>query len=812
MSNDTSNHWIQYYRNVAEMRLNIEVITDDLNYDGRILYAVDNDVVIFFADPIGNKQYADEEGGVFYNDKNGSKELEGLAISLGEFIFLNGLVSNDKNSCLLFPTPMAKEFLGKYDKILFGARIEQDNVTGPRIKQENVTEDQQMIEELTEVVDNCKKIGSKSAKKELVTRLINEYENLVRYLSPYDYSTNIGKLQRFAIIGKKERLRNIETIKGLFIPSKSEIIKSEEHKKWDEWFRKKLKKIEDKKQIAQKTDKDSNEDVTKGNQNNKNENEKRDEKNIVNDINTLSLISILNKSFKQKNKKIKILYITGDGAAKAISNSKAISKEAVTLNIEYDFLRYPKQFVPLVRFDNKSIVNRDDKLKQLILIKEPVDEFLSLFSIDGDYLKNLKEVVKRNEDSDNYIRKVVDPYRNELFTEKRYRELQDNIKKLTSSLAVINKRDISYMASSLAEALWNDEDLYKQLQDTQENAFCGVTDTLKTFGTLDKITKQFEKLIGYHESLSLTEIEKDGIARGPVSLRRSPERGGDDFFEEIHDLVYGKQWALLYEKIEKSSLYIHYLAIALVAADANEWKEARKNCDVALELEKEGKTNEGYYFLAVTLRHSCEDFNDYIKAKDSLNEFKRIWEARYNEARQDHRFESERLALATAYFNYERFYKDWCKNERDADKPKLRKTWDDLATLAQEIKIKDEEHNEPKIVCHRIKRQIYSNQCCLFLIDRYVNKKEEIKESEGVLAYDLLLVLSKTVDFRSSYFINFLIAFMAWHINNEEKLIWKKALENTEIAFEKRKIPYESQKYTYFKEILTTYGRNKIWV
>ncbi len=803
MSNDTSNHWIQYYRNVAEMRLNIEVITDDLNYDGRILYAVDNDVVIFFADPIGNKQYADEEGGVFYNNRNGSEELkrfEGLAISLGEFIFLNGLVSNDKNSCLLFPTPMAKEFLGKYEEILFDARIEKNNVT----------KDQQMIEELTEVVDNCKKIGNESAKKELVTRLINDYENLVRYLSLYDYSTNIGKMQRFSIIGKKERLRNIETIKGLFIPSKSEITKSEEHKKWNKWFRKKLKKIEDKKQNAQKKDIYSNRDATKSNQNKKNENEKRDEKNIVNDINTLSLISILNKSFKQK--KIKILYITGDGVAKAISNSKAISKEAITSNIEYDFLRYPKQFVPFVRFDNKSIVNRDDKLKQLILIKEPVDEFLSLFSIDGVYLENLKKVVKKNEDSDNYIRKVVDPYRNELYTEKRYQELQDNINKLTSSLAVINKRDISYMASNLAKALWNDEDLYKQLQDTQENAFCGVTDTLKTFGTLDKITKQFEKLIGYHESLSLTEIEKDGIARGPVSLRRSPERGGDEFFEEIHDLVYGKQWALLYEKIEKSSLYIHYLSVALVAADANEWKEARKNCDVALELEKEGKTNEGYYFLAVTLRHSCEDFNDYIKAKDSLNEFKRIWEARYNEARQDHRFESERLALATAYFNYERFYNDWCKNERDPDKPKLRKTWDDLATLAQEIKIKDEEHNEPKIVCHRIKRQIYSNQCCLFIIDRYVNKKEMIKGIEGELAYDLLLSLSKTVDFRPSYFISFLIAFMAWHISNDDKLIWEKALKNTVIAFEKSKIPYENQKYTYFKEILTTYGRKKIWI
>ncbi len=105
-------------------------------------------------------------------------------------------------------------------------------------------------------------------------------------------------------------------------------------------------------------------------------------------------------------------------------------------------------------------------------------------------------------------------------------------------------------------------------------------------------------------------------------------------------------------------MYIHYLSVALVAADANEWKEARKYCDVALDLEKEGKTNEGDYFLAVTLRHSCEDFNDYIKAKDSLNKFKRIWEARYNDERLDHRFESERLTLATAYFNYERFYKD----------------------------------------------------------------------------------------------------------------------------------------------------------
>ncbi len=71
--------------------------------------------------------------------------------------------------------------------------------------------------------------------------------------------------------------------------------------------------------------------------------------------------------------------------------------------------------------------------------------------------------------------------------------------------------------------------------------------------------------------------------------------------------------------------------------------------------------------------------------------------------------------------------------------------------------------------------------------------------------------LSKTVNFRPSYFISFLIACMAWHMNNEEKLIWEKALENTKIAFEKRKIPYEKEKYTFFK-VIPSYGRKKNWM
>jgi hypothetical protein len=231
--------------------------------------------------------------------------------------------------------------------------------------------------------------------------------------------------------------------------------------------------------------------------------------------------------------------------------------------------------------------------------------------------------------------------------------------------------------------------------------------------------------------------------------------------------------------------------------------------------------------MAVALRHSCQNHDDYSLAKEQLLEFKNVWEKRYtkdagerrhqNQARPDHRFQSEELALKTAYFNYKRFMDLWVDD--DGEKPIFSKTWDELGNLAKEIKNVEKAYvnNKAQHIIERVKRQVYSNQCCLFIFSKYAHDNElvnmKIDDAQGKLVYkNLRRLKDETSNFRPSYFINFLLAFSAWHFDTETEITWQKALEETEIALRCYQIPYEKNKYDHFKGILTAHGEKFGWL
>ncbi len=764
----SSNKWLQYYRDVARMRLDIEVLREDVNFEkkhGTNLYAVDTNVLIFYANPIDNK----EQARTFMDEKEAI--LEGLAICLADILFFNGLVAKDEGA-LLFPPSLLDEFLNNYQHYALLANLEEDKLSD---ELDNVDEIKHLIN----------KYQSKNiSKDDLVSYLINHCPNLVRYLHEKNYKGATSIIQRLGRIGSESRLRNMD--QHQLIPIIDEKTKIANKKKWNN-----LKQFIRNKEKKRKTK----------------ISDQRTSKNIDDDITTLSWIASINDELEQQpailsKKRVRLLYISADVYIHEFANELAESKE-----INFNFLRHPRQYIQFIRHSKKKsttdIKSKDELLKEFML---PVDVFLQPFNVHGsNYLKNLISFTKCKHDFK--IGEAIDAL-NQVERGVQFEQLNKKRMELLTLSSLSRALTLTEMASDLAKEMC-ENGIDQLLKKRRDKTFGGVVTTLCNLGLLGYIAEFRELIEEYFQKLNINH--KNGYwCRGPVSLRRDKDRiGHEGFFEQIHSASFEKNWINLFKLIStpKKSPYIRYLVFALVAADAGKWRKAREYCSKALEVTTDNKIHEALYFLAVALRHDCQNHKDYEEAKTKLKECTKVWEKRYP-SRIDLRFNSERLSLETAYFNYKKFSK-WEKIKDNSREPKLLSTWKKLSTLANKIDNLSYS-DEQEVICLRIKRQVYSNQCCLFIFDQYIGEEElKNQKQEGRLAYDNLQKLMVGKKFRPSYFIHFLVAFFEWHLakDADKENLKENALTETLKALKASTIPYEDNKFSHFQKVLENNGR-----
>lgn len=756
--------WAECYRDVARMRLDIEVISDDIEFtktnDKKILYVVDTNVVCFYADPLKHSDFSR----IFADDDDSL--LQGLSIALADFIFIKGLFS-EEGQALLLPLTMVDEFIDVYDRFLFDARKEViKNTSEEKINQINQT------------------LSCLNTTNDIISFLVAKCSDLIKYMSPYDYESNTGAIKRLGKLGMLSRLRNLDPERGFNFLDTTKLNKTDEWKSWDRKFKEVVKK---------------DEEENEGNENYK----RRLSWHIENDIDTLALISILNKS----NDSIKIVYLSCD---KLVHQA---SRELNDPSLGLDFLRQPYQYIPFIRFDGLHKTKQVDRQKNIVRLKLALNDFLSPLRLnEKEYKNQLYEIV--NDWSIAQIDSEIFSFRNINITKHYYDDLKNAREELLSLNNLLNDNSsytLHEIAGIITEKLLDGQTLEELLNKRQQEVFGQTTSFFTEIGVGKNFGRYANEIRSY-----LKGVNNSGdSARGPVTLRRHPNNNGDDFFEDIHNRVYKKDidssWGYLWDKMEGSTLYIRELIIALVAADANEWHQAKLHCERALENERRNG-NEALYFLAVALRHTCESIDDYLDAKRNLNEFRKTWDRRYGQNgvekifRPDYRFESEKLSLQTAFFNYKEFQDKtfWDSTKLDVE-PDIKVTWKSLILLSNKIdEVGDHELND--VVRGRIKRQVFSSKCCLFLVDQYLVDKK-IDEGEGLKAYEELNELALDTEFRSSYFINFLLAFIKWHFKKDD-FTWNNANKMTQKALEKSKIPYEVPKYNRFLKILEDNTKN----
>ncbi|MEE9363603.1 MAG: hypothetical protein V3U92_13475 [Cellulophaga sp.] len=750
--NNTEQKWMQYYRDAARMWLDISIIQEDIKYTGTTYYAVDTNIILLYADPLKKiesvRAFSDEKSSV----------LEGMAISVANFIFFDKNLTHINDSSLLFPTPLIEEFLDIYQAI---TRSGEDEKKKALIE---IDKKEQLVNLINSPISN----------DDLADYLTKDYPNLVRYLDDENsYINSEGIIKRLKKLAETDSLRNIETNSLVPIPDQSVVINNKLG-----WQRE-LKKI----------------------LNGRKDNIKpRNADRIANDAKTLAWLSWVNLELDKRGTNSRILYITDDEAS-----YEAVAEQIRLKKITHNFIRHPRQYTHFIRTHDSFKENSALKMDKF---KNILNDFLSLFAIEhNEYISNLRIIVQNNHKSNNKIMKSISQYRTFSESENEYNKLKEHRTVLLSINTISNHLCLPNPASALSVKL-RKKNINLLLQEKQDAIFKEVAEQLRILGLLG-VSFEFRDRVKGH----LQHINKNkSLARGPVSLRRSEDKGGDKFFESIHTHVYDGEWSSLFNILKDSSNYIQYLIVALVAADAGDWKNAKEFCRKAMESAIEGKNNEALYFMAVALRHSCRDASEYKIAKNNLTQFKFIWSKRYKKyGRIDYRFKSEELALKTAYFNYKKFMLSW--DDELLDKPIFSDTWNDLLRLAKEIEKIENINMDSEHIWHRIRRQVYSNQCCMFLLSKYGNDSEfiEIDNKQGEKSYNALLKLKKIRGFRTSYFINFLLAYIAWCLDAENKTVWKTAVIESRKALKYQQIPYEKNKYTYFITILEEYGTKKYW-
>lgn len=751
------NNWVEYYKNAARVRLDIELIKSDIEFEkngGHIFYAVDSNILNFFTSPLGQTNK-------FILFKDEDKELlEGSAISIANLFLTDGLITQ-KSDCFLLPPEMIGEFISF--RAWLSDQLDKD--------EEQTSTNEKKIEQITNLIDQVnKKPDDKKIQLELINYLVKKCKNLVRYLSGNDYNSHLSAMKRLAKIGKNKSLQGIHTNKKLHLENENEVINLA-----DSWIEKFENLIAEQNRVLGCF-------------------RKIDSTLIRNDTRALARASLTNNQLTDG--KIKLHYLTLDDVV-----SKLAKEE------ELNFIRNPRQYIYCIEFSKKH--SFQEKLDILNKYQIPLDEFLKPFrTYDNDdynlYLRNLKLLSEGKHDENKNIQVAIDAINGIDLEETKYTELKNNRMELLALSTMTNLHD---KATELAKKLCQ-KDIHSLLTDRIKDKTEAIEKASLTLGVIGFTATYLNIIDKYYRAQKINDYP-----RGPVSLRRHDdyENGKDAFFERVHDLAYKKNWLELYQIIEGRTSYIKHLIYALVVADAGEWHRAKVFCEEALIHAKENEENEVLYFQAVILRHDCSNYNDYKNAKEKLIKAEEIWNLRYKN-KYDPRFESERLALSTAYFNYDEFMPDeskWHLKNEDKEVPNFDKTWEGLCKLALEIenKEKQEKENTPSIISHRIKRQVYTNKCCLFVFNEYVEKKSSSLslDNEGKEAYNKLKALTEEPNFRKSYLISFLLAFMKWHFdkcNDEEMESRRDAKYETKKASEYHTLPYEIKKFKHFLSIL----------
>lgn len=773
---NSEKQWLQYFHDAANIRLNIEIIKDDIEFEksgGRIIYAIDTNVIFLYAEPLRNKVHA-----TTFIDEN-DKVLQGTVISLANFIFFNGLVSKE-NDYLLLPTQLKEEFIGCCCKIYDNFVNEDSDAINPTLIERIET----LIKQINDNSDNG------LLKKNLLSILVNDCPNLVRYLNNEDLTTAKSAIDRLAKLNDHKRVCSIETdaLLGDYNPDFKQV-----------------------KEVAGKLE-ETLKDI-----------KKQHRKFLINnDANALAQIALINYSLIEAKQKIRLYYITSDeyiyGLYKydTFNNTVLMNGLASSFSIKdlpYNFIRHPAQYVNCIRFTRDSTL--EEKLKMLNKIQKPIDEFLKLFSeidatsgTESQYLKNLRTLVDENPASEErpMTQKVIDAFKTIDPFAHKYEDLKNQRMELLALRNMSKALDIPEIAEGLAHRLY-EVGINELLDERRTETYEKVTKMSLTFGVIGFTADYLEHIQKFNVA-----VKVGNTPRGPVSLKRSLDlKGGEAFFEKVHRLVGDRKWSELFQLVNPETDYIKHLIYALLAADAGQWHRARVcSWDAINASEDESKSNEAYYLYAVALRHDCRNVDDYNEAFKMREKGLAIWKGRPEyEGCDDLRFESERLALATAYFNYKRFMNRW---EAVKNEPSIKQTFIDLHELTRKIINFD----ESRIIRARIERQAYTNLCCLFIFDLQFSTDRVISDKEG---YDDFIALKRLTEkkqpnnekFRTSYLINFLLAFLDWHFKSDkEKLVaWIDAFDKANEAATKFTIPYEQEKFAYFRSFLIGHQRDQ---
>lgn len=657
-----------------------------------------------------------------------------------------------------------------------------------------------------EIINNYNNWKDKDSK--LIEEILKKHPYFTLHIESCD--NPITFIKRITKLGVSSRVRNIDVVRELYqldyFSNENYINKIKENE--DIW----LKELKDNKP-------------------------NRGEKPVNGDAKTLAMLMLINEEleiknqeldkinakekFKKNNGKIKILYISTDAAAYKSANTLVDSNK-----IKDNFLRNPKQYVYFLGFGKKQYGN----LTIIDNLRKPIDDFLKPIAISPikpvreDYTKDYKYQIALDDYKkkyDEYIEIISGVAKNApinindsidalSYIQDQYTNLKVNHEALLI-LSTMDKRIQINEKKSTLEKLLFDHGICDLIEVKHKESFKYMSTNLESLGALG-ISAKFEKEVKKYLTSANDGKEVDLYTRGPVTLRRYND---DPIFEQIHEIIWKNDWETLLRLMSQETPYIKRLIMALVAADAGCWRDALVYCKDALTHEKK-KNNEALYFIAVILRHNCNSYYDYLEAQKSLESFKNIWVERYS-GRSDYRYESEKLSLETAYYNYDRFMTTeesaW-KTDVRTSVPKIKYTWDSLEKL--EVDILEEERLSlntkvlPPIVSHRIKRQIYSNMLCLFLFSQYCGE-QEINERDGKNSLKKMEdLIEKTENFRPSHFIHFLLAYTRWHFDKRNTEYLKDAINKTNNALNRGKhlIPYEKNKYEKFKEFLVNYELN----
>ncbi|TAN67500.1 MAG: hypothetical protein EPN17_11030 [Methylobacter sp.] len=749
---------IHYYKNIARIRLDLQVVLDDLEYQregGKIFYAVDNDVIKLYSNPEANSKYARS-----FDDED-EKDLTPQTYSLAEYIFEH--LTGNLEPLLTLPT-LKNEFTSILEGMWRDATIQDAKGKS----QLSVLE--ALLAEYVQKPDLDK----------LVNGMLLNCESLCRvlYLDQTSSPDAVFELDRIGYLVNKNRLVNIEILPWLHKPPTPQSLFMESR----DWFAKLQK--------------------TKPSQHSLHRN--------IDDAKSLAYISLVNRSFHESGEQQKLLFLTGDEAIHKIFGNVGEENKEIPV-------RHPSLYLSFTKLLADS-GSKEDLQENLQEFKQLLDAFLSPFMLisgDNDKYISLLTIFLKNEKKEAFKNLIAALGKEEKDLMVAYGAIKDHRSRLLNIAAlsqnIHSKQDKlkSWLNSHINKNTLHTDlvrDIDYLLRDKWDSAYTSLKKIYLGIGT---VNMAISVSLDLHDETAKIAMQKNW-QRMPVALVSFDANGeSDNLFESIRDALYKKNYPRVLRSLEDmGSLGKIYLVSAMIAAEAGAWEKTKEFCENSLEYADDEYTlHEAYYFYAVAIRHSCNSCQEFQRAVSFLEQAINAWEKTHNELDSIAalRFKAEKYAQIMAYYNYKQFLTDWEQCDEPCEKDSLEDAWAGLLNLSETL---DNLQSEDEISA-RLKRQVYTNICSLFLFASLINKKNYCVEDVARKHLNNLSTLTKNDKNATSYYIEVIIALSEYALDREygHKSASNKQYQQLKRTVEKclsypRLLPYEEAKFNYLLNIL----------